>query len=248
MNVSDQMIKRKLSLGDPWYQLILRMMQSNISVDLHKNTFLEVGCGKGGFCIAMAEKCKNVVGLDLSASSIRKAKDLARRARSDQNLDFVIGDAQVLPFKDESGFVTVCSETLEHIPDFTEAFQELVRITRKSGYLFVTVPNYLSTQLLELWLWSLIGEGGRRHGLHIFHYPKVRKLFRRRDLQILDIRGTDFVHIPFLSLKIMDWSQRSSPRERGFLRFMRFLEKYDRSMRFFGSNIGIVAKVKDVHT
>jgi len=242
VNISDSMVKRKLSLADPWYQLILRMMKSNISADL-KN-ILEVGCGKGGFSIRMAEKCKNVVGLDLSASSIREAKNLARRSRYHQNVDFVIGDAQFLPFKDGSGFITVCAETLEHVPHFAKAFQELVRVTEKLGYLFVTVPNYISTQLLELWLWSIIGESGRRHGLHIFHYRKAKKLFERRDLEILDVRGTDFIHIPFLSFKRMDWSSNTPFNESRFLRFMRYLEKYDRSMKFFGSNIGILARVK----
>jgi len=242
VDFSDSMIKRKLSLADPWYQLILRMMKSNISVDLEN--ILEVGCGKGGFSIRMAEKCQNVVGLDLSASSIRDAKNLARRSRYHQNVDFVVGDAQFLPFKDGSGFVTVCSETLEHVPHFTKAFQELARVTKKSGYLFVTVPNYISTQLLELWLWSLIGEGGRRHGLHIFHYFKVKKLFKERGLEICDIRGTDFIHIPFLSLKRMDWSNEMLSNESSLLRFMRFLERYDRLMCFFGSNIGIMTKIK----
>ena len=244
MNFSDWMIKRKLSLADPWYQLILRMIKSNISADFHLKNILEVGCGKGGFCIRTGEKCKNVVGLDLSAGSIRKAKNLAKELGYRQNVDFVIGDAQFLPFKDGSGFITVCAETLEHIPHFAKAFQELVRVTEKSGYLFITVPNYISTQLLELWLWSLIGEGGRRHGLHIFHYLKVKRLFKRRDLEILDIRGTDFIHIPFLSFKIMDWSKKISPNESCLLRFMRFFERYDRSIRFFGSNIGILAKIK----
>lgn len=238
------MIKRKLSLADPWYQLILRMMKSNISIDFHLKNILEVGCGKGGFCIRMAEKCKNVVGLDLSAISIRKAKDLTRKSGSHQNVDFVIGDAQFLPFKDESGFIAVCSETLEHIPHFAKAFQELVRATEKSGYLFITVPNYISTQLLEFWLWSLIGEGGRRHGLHIFHYLKIKNLFKRSNLQILDIRGTDFIHIPFLSFKMMDWSKKISPNESRLLRFMRFFERCDKSMPFFGSNIGILAKIR----
>ncbi len=149
-----------------------------------------------------------------------------------------------LPFRDKSGFITICSETLEHIPLFTEAFRELVRVTEKSGYLFVTVPNYTSTQLLELCLWSLIGEGGRRHGLHIFHYLKVKQLFKRGDLEILDIRSTDFIHIPFFSFKAMDWSKKISPNESRLLGFMRFFERYDRSMRFFGSNIGILARAK----
>ncbi len=244
MDFSNRMIKRKLSLADPWYQLILRMMKSNISVDFQSKNFLEVGCGRGGFCIRMAEKCKNLVGLDLSASSIRKARNLAKMSGSEQNVDFVIGDAQFLPFRDGSGFITVCSETLEHIPHFAEAFQELVRVTQKSGYLFITVPNYTSTQLLELCLWSLIGEGGRRHGLHIFHYLKVKRLFKRSDLEILDIRGTDFIHIPFLSFKIMDWSKKTSPSESRLLRFMRYVERYDKPMCFFGSNIGILAEVK----
>lgn len=244
MNPTDFMTKRKLAIGDPWYQLVLRMMKSNISADLSKKKLLEIGCGKGGFSIKMSEKYRHVVGLDLSADSIRQAKRLAKESGARQNVDFVIGDAQFLPFKDGTAFITVCSETLEHVPHFTRAFQELVRITAKSGYLFVTVPNYISTQLLELWLWSVIGEHGRRHGLHIFHYRKIKKLFETGNLEILDIRGTDFLHIPFLSFRMMNWGGKESSNEKSMLKFMRSFEKHDRTMRFFGSNIGILAKIR----
>lgn len=244
MNSSDFITKRKLALGDPWYQLVLRMMNSNISADLSKKLILEIGCGKGGFSIKMSEKCAHVVGLDLSIGSIRQAKKLANGSKHRQNVDFVIGDAQFLPFREGCGFITVCSETLEHVPHFAKAFKELVRISERSGYLFVTVPNYLSTQLMELCLWSIIGERGHRHGLHIFHYRKIKKLFQREDLEILDARGTDFFHIPFLSLKMMNWSSKSSSMEKNLLKFMRSFEKYDRTMRFFGSNVGILARIR----
>lgn len=244
MSSMDFMTRRKLAIGDPWYQLVLRMMNSNISADVSKKKVLEIGCGKGGFTMKMSEKCRHVVGLDLSADSIKQAKKLAKESGIHPNVDFVIGDAQFLPFKDATGFITVCSETLEHVPHFVKAFQELVRVTATSGYLFVTVPNYISTQLVELWLWSIIGEKGHRHGLHIFHYRKIKKLFERENLKILDIRATDFLHIPFLSLRMMNWSAKESSGEKTLLKFMRSFEKHDRTMRFFGSNIGILARIR----
>lgn len=244
VNALDYITKRKLGLGDPWYQLVLRMMNSNISTDFSSKTILEIGCGKGGFSIRMSKICAQVVGLDISANSIRQAKNLAKDFGHQRNVDFVIGDAQFPPFREGCGFITVCSETLEHVPHFSKAFEELVKMTERSGYLFVTVPNYISTQLMELCLWSIIRERGHRHGLHIFHYRKIKKLFQRENLEILDARGTDFFHIPFLSLRMMNWSGKGSSVGKSLLKFMRSFEKYDRTMRFFGSNVGILARIK----
>jgi len=220
------------------------MIKSHVFSDLNSKTILEVGCGKGVFSSRMAKTCKFVVGLDICPSSIRTAKELAKKLGSSEHVDFIIGDAQFLPLRDREFFITFCSETLEHIPHFDKAFEQLVRVTQKSGYLCATIPNYISTQLLELCLWSIIGESGHRHGWHIFHYPKVMKLFKRDNLEILDVRGTDFLHIPFLSFKRMMWGIKKHSNESRLFKFMRYLEKFDHELKFLGSNIGVLARVK----
>lgn len=88
---------------------------------------MEVGCGFGGFCIRLAVEGASPVGLDISSGAIRKAKDIARRYGV--HVDFVIGDAQFLPFKEEFSEIVICSETLEHVENYELAFRKLIRVT-----------------------------------------------------------------------------------------------------------------------
>ena len=72
---------------------------------------LEIGCGTGAFARRLAERCKRVVALDLSAEMIGVA-----RSRSTQfdNLEFQLADAMTWDFPQSFDFV--CSiATLHHL-------------------------------------------------------------------------------------------------------------------------------------
>jgi len=73
---------------------------------------LEIGCGTGAFARRLAERCRNVLAIDLSAEMIRVA-----RSRSGQfdNLDFELADATTWTFP-QSEFDFICSiATLHHL-------------------------------------------------------------------------------------------------------------------------------------
>jgi SAM-dependent methyltransferase len=55
--------------------------------------------------------------------------------------DLVIGNITNLPYKDNTFDLTICSETLEHIPDYQKAISEIFRVTKQNGYVLITVPN-----------------------------------------------------------------------------------------------------------
>lgn len=206
---------------------------------------LEVGCGLGGFCIELAEKGANAVGLDISRSAIRKAKDLTKHRNVQNNIQFLVGDAQFLPFKDQSYEIVVCSETLEHVEDYEQALNEIVRTMRHLGHTCITVPNLLSSMFPVYTIMLAIGQPqyARRflnvEKEHIFHYFKVKKLFTREDLKVIKIQSTDFLYLP--------------PRIKRFLKIDRYLkaisnrvENYLHShklvFRFLGANIGVLAQ------
>jgi ubiquinone/menaquinone biosynthesis C-methylase UbiE len=232
------LVKRKLLLDDPWYQLILAMMNSVIQ-SVHRKRVLEVGCGFGGFCIRIAEKGANVVGLDISSSAVRKARDFAKRARIRSQVDFIVGDAQLLPFRDRSAEIVVCSETLEHVDNYEQAFDELVRVTKKEGCLCVTVPNLLSTFFFECIVSLSIGQPKYVKKFfsvekeHVFHLFKVKKLFSRKDLKVLKLQGADLFHLSLVMRKAL--------KRDDYLRVPTLLGKHGPE-KLFGATLGIVAR------
>ncbi|RDV37356.1 SAM-dependent methyltransferase [Bradymonadaceae bacterium TMQ3] len=52
------------------------------------------------------------------------------------------GDARELVFEDRSFDLIVCASTLEHIPDFWRALDEMKRVLRPGGWLVVSTPGF----------------------------------------------------------------------------------------------------------
>jgi ubiquinone/menaquinone biosynthesis C-methylase UbiE len=198
---SSEIVKDKLLLVDPWYQLVRKMLYS-VFDDFKKQVVIEVGCGVGGFLVNISKSCKEVVGLDVSLKAVHMAKDLAKRFGFYEKVNLVVGDAQFLPFKGDVGDIVVCSETLEHVPDYGRAFDELVRITKSARYLCLTIPNFLSTAFFENLILLLIGQPGYVKSQvcvekeHIFHIFKLKRLLNRQKVKIVEFRSTDFMHLP----------------------------------------------------
>jgi len=240
----DDLVKRKLFLADPWYQLVFRMLNS-VDHRFRRAKILEVGCGLGGFCIRMAKEGANVIGLDVSSNALRKARKLARGSQIKSRVDFVVGDAHFLPFKNGFNEIVVCSETLEHVSNYEKVFGELVRVLSKAGYLCVTVPNILSTLFFEEVVLLMKGQPQYARKTanveeeHIFHIFKVKRLYQREDLEIIRIQSTDFLHLPPTIRKIskIDYYLRVLSD-----RIESFLEARRSVLRLFGANIGVLAQ------
>ncbi len=241
-NQITDLVERKILLTDAWYQLISTMLKS-VKQNLYGKRVLEVGCGFGGFCIKLAMEGANPVGLDISSFAIRKAKDLTRKYGI--QADFVVGDAQFLPFRKGSSEIVICSETLEHVENYELTFRELIRVTQKSGHLCVTVPNLLSTLFFQYIILLTVGqprfvkEFFSVEREHIFHLFKVRKLFSRADLKIVEIRSADILHLPPRIRKALK-IDHCPPTISGNLEFHNPLL----GLGLFGATIGVVAKKK----
>jgi ubiquinone/menaquinone biosynthesis C-methylase UbiE len=68
------------------------------------------------------------------------AEPLALAAARDGRLALVKGDLYRLPFSDETFDPVLNSSTMEHFDSFAAACGEVVRVTRRGGWLFVGVP------------------------------------------------------------------------------------------------------------
>src|SRR2546427_8043452 len=78
---------------------------------------LDVATGTGNTALALAPHVRRVVGLDLT----REMLDVARRItkeRGIENADWVLGDASMLPFPDETFDLYVVRAAPHHFPHF----------------------------------------------------------------------------------------------------------------------------------
>ena len=92
---------------------------------------LDVACGTGNASIPAAEAGASVTGLDLTPELFDGARRRAERAGVE--LELIEGDAEALPFADESFDVVLSTFGCMFAPDHKRAAVEIARVLRPGG-------------------------------------------------------------------------------------------------------------------
>jgi SAM-dependent methyltransferase len=123
--------------SSPWYRLV-REKIGNVA----GQRILEIACGRGGFSRELSTRGASVTGCDFSFTALRVGTEKLKASGDGKTCAFVQGDAQVLPFANESFDTIVSCETIEHVPDVKRALREMWRVAKPGGKLLLTTPNY----------------------------------------------------------------------------------------------------------
>ena len=136
------------------HQLIPRM-QNYLDGDTRR--VLDFGCGSGGSAIALAMVYPEVscCGTDVDGDEISIAPERAKLYEvADRCAFYRVSEGEPLPFSDGSFDLCLCSSVLEYVVN-REArkfcVQEMARLIRPGGLLFVSVPNRLYPFEIHSW-------------------------------------------------------------------------------------------------
>ncbi len=110
------------------------------AADLEGLKVLEVGSGRGGGTAFVFEHAgpKSIVGLDLARTAVERAR--AQHGRP--GLEFVAGDAEALPFGDQSFDAVLSVETSHCYGDVPRFLREVHRVLRPGGRLLLADFRY----------------------------------------------------------------------------------------------------------
>jgi demethylmenaquinone methyltransferase/2-methoxy-6-polyprenyl-1,4-benzoquinol methylase len=107
---------------------------------------LDVGCGTGFATEGLLEHTENVHGLDQSVHQMEKAWDkLGKR----DPVSFYRGDAERLPFKDDTFDVVWSSGSIEYWPNPVVALRDMRRVVKPGGQVLVVGPNYPKSSVMQ---------------------------------------------------------------------------------------------------
>jgi ubiquinone/menaquinone biosynthesis C-methylase UbiE len=93
---------------------------------------LDLGSGAGNDCFvarAIVGETGKVTGLDLTEQMVAKARTNCTKLGYD-NVEFVVGDIETMPFGDKSFDVVISNCVLNLVPDKSKAFKEIFRVLK----------------------------------------------------------------------------------------------------------------------
>jgi len=99
---------------------------------------IDIGCGTGIYLEWLLEDFDYTVGIDISSNMIKSCKE---RIGKDPRNEFLVADAQHLPFREDVFDIATVIETLHHIPDPPIAIKEIARISKRVA---LYEPNHQS--------------------------------------------------------------------------------------------------------
>ncbi|TDC82785.1 class I SAM-dependent methyltransferase [Actinomadura sp. 7K507] len=130
--------RREKSDPEYFYGLMARDTVAQLSsyTDLNGATVIDVGTGSGFFARALTAAGARCTGID---------HDLAElTAHSVAAPNTFVASALALPFRTGSADVCFSSNVLEHVPEPWRMADEMVRVARPGGTVFLSFTNWLS--------------------------------------------------------------------------------------------------------
>jgi ubiquinone/menaquinone biosynthesis C-methylase UbiE len=130
-------------IDDTFVEHALRLIGASLGLAL------DIGCGPGQILMKLSARLPRwkLFGVDRSLTMIRRAREIrdscaassrTREGRSaGANLDFLVGDAGALAFRDSSFDLVLCNSVLHHIADPSRLFVEIRRVAKPSAALLL---------------------------------------------------------------------------------------------------------------
>ncbi len=171
------------------------------------DTVLDLGAGEGRHAITayMLEHIHSVA-VDLSHDDLKITQERFKDFKSNDNqkhLSIIQANGMVLPFADNSFDKVICSEVLEHIPDYHAVLKEINRVLKPSGQFAASVPRYLPEKIC----WALSDEYHANEGGHIriFTESQLKNSIVSKGFEFHGRHWAHALHSPYWWLKCMFW-------------------------------------------
>jgi demethylmenaquinone methyltransferase / 2-methoxy-6-polyprenyl-1,4-benzoquinol methylase len=170
---------------------------------------LDLCCGTGDIALALAQHGAEVTGLDFSDKMLEVAQTrLLRSKLNTQNLKFLQGDAEKLPFPDNSFDAVTMGYGLRNLSSWEIGLREMIRVAKPGGRIVVLDFGkpanplwrtlYFTHLKCSVPLIGLIFCGNPQAYAYILeslkHYPAQRAVTEKmRELQLTGVQIVDFV-------------------------------------------------------
>tara|TARA_B000000565_G_scaffold178259_1_gene135128 strand:+ start:4061 stop:4756 length:696 start_codon:yes stop_codon:yes gene_type:complete len=176
---------------------------------------IDVGCGNGRHLKSLGFKLTDseIIGIDQSASEITKLnKEFNESVCKNGNAyKFITGDIRDMDVPDNSQDLVVCSEVLEHVPNFETVLEECYRILKPGSVMLISVPSYFPESLC----WKYSKKYMQTPGGHIRIFKKnfLKERFKALNLKLFKHHREHALHSIYWIIRA-----RNNMEENNFLK------------------------------
>lgn len=186
----------------------LKFITNNVKQYLKKDSFktlkiLDVGCGGGILSESLAKLGADVTGIDLSSNAIEVAKLHILSENNNNNtqlninyLETSIEDFAIHTHRDNQFDIITCMELLEHVPDPSSIINNICKLLKPNGLVFLSTLNrnpksYLLSIALAEYILNWLPKG--THEYNKFIKPsEMAHLLRQSNLKINSLSGITY--------------------------------------------------------
>lgn len=178
-----------------WSRLVASEFLTWLAVPAERR-WLDVGCGAGAIseAILVLASPSDVRGIDRSEGYVT----YVRPRLHDPRIEFVVGDAQALPFERATFDALVSGLVLNFVPDRERALTEMARVVRPGGAVAAYLWDYAGEMQFMRYFWDAavaldsaaaeLDEGPR---FPICRPAPLAALFRGAGLHDVEVRAID---------------------------------------------------------
>lgn len=170
----DDTSKRDLLFRDPipaYEQDCRQKAISSLMVGRNYPVCLDAGCGNERDLGIISKRAGQVIGADISRQMLEQARP--KTSKFQHRLDLLVCNLTYLPFRHDAVDLIVCSEVLEHVPNWRKAITEFYKALKPRSSIVISTPNKLSMYGLTSYLGRLFF--GSKHP-----YDKWKSYFELR--------------------------------------------------------------------
>jgi 2-polyprenyl-3-methyl-5-hydroxy-6-metoxy-1,4-benzoquinol methylase len=117
-------------------EAVLALLDAKVTASV-----IDVGCGNARDLSALRRERPDIqlTGVDISGGMLREGRSSMEMLG--RSLNLVVGDASHLPFRSGTFDCAICTEVVEHVPNWRTVIDEIARILRHGGRMVLTTPN-----------------------------------------------------------------------------------------------------------
>ena len=181
---------------------ILRIFDENLKT-YAPNNILDVGCGSGDRTIRIASHfnidIRNAYGVDYDEQNVIACKKRFNAKKIDLETDD-------LPHEDNTFDIVICNQVLEHLKNYRKVIDDLIRVTKKGGYIAVGIPNLAHLINRIYLLFGIQPMCIHLDGPHVrsfTHKGFIKMLAPLQGIKLIDYKGALMFPLPLIATKFL---------------------------------------------